>query len=59
MKILAIIGSPRKKGNTYRIVSRIEESMKTRGEVKFDYPFLRDVHLELCQGCWQCLSWGE
>lgn len=53
------MGSPRAKGNTYRIVSRIEERMKALGDVEFTYLFLKEAHLELCRGCWQCLSWGE
>ena len=28
MKILAIMGSPRKKGNTYRIVEQVKENLK-------------------------------
>ncbi len=59
MKILAVIGSPRKKGNTYKAVSQIEEQMKALGDVEFSYLFLKDAHLEPCLGCWQCLSWGE
>lgn len=59
MKILAIIGSPRKKGNTYKVVSQIEEMMLALGDVEFSYLFLKDAHLEPCLGCWQCLSWGE
>lgn len=59
MKILAIMGSPRRKGNTYKIVSLIEERMKALGDVEFSYLFLKDAHLETCRGCWQCLSWGE
>jgi multimeric flavodoxin WrbA len=56
MKVLAIMGSPRAKGNRYKMVSRIEERMKALGDVEFTYLFLKDVHLELCNGCWQCLS---
>lgn len=59
MKILAIIGSPRAKGNTYKTVLQIEERMKALGDVEFAYLFLKEAHLELCEGCWQCLSWGE
>jgi multimeric flavodoxin WrbA len=33
--------------------------MKSLGDVEFSYLFLKDAHLELCLGCWQCLSWGE
>jgi len=57
MKILAIIGSPRKKGNTYKAVAQIEEMMCALGDVEFSYLFLKDVSLEPCLGCWQCLSW--
>lgn len=59
MKILAIMGSPRRNGNTYKIVSLIEDRMKALGDVEFSYLFLKDANLELCQGCWQCLSWSE
>ncbi|VVB62492.1 Uncharacterised protein [uncultured archaeon] len=54
-----IIGSPRKMGNSYKIVKRIEERMITLGDVEFNYLFLRDAHLELCRGCWSCLSVGD
>jgi len=59
MKVLVLMGSPRKKGNTYEAVRKIEERMKTLGDIEFEYLFLRDVHLEPCVGCFQCLSWGE
>ena len=58
-QVLAIIGSPRKMGNSYKIVKRIEERMRTLGDVEFNYLFLRDAHLELCRGCWSCLSVGD
>jgi len=59
MQVLAIMGSPRNKGNSYRITKRIEEKMKSRGDVEFDYLFLRDAHLEPCRGCGLCLTTGE
>lgn len=59
MKILAIIGSPRSKGNTYRTVFRIEEKMKQQGEVEFDYLFLKEANLKPCIGCNLCLLKGE
>jgi len=51
MRILAIIGSPRKKGNTYNMVRRLEDDLRARGELEFEYVFLKDENLELCQGC--------
>lgn len=50
MKILAIIGSPRRKGNTYKVVSLIEERMKALGDVEFSYLFLKDANLETMPG---------
>jgi len=56
--VLVIMGSPRKMGNSYKIVKRIEEKIRTLGSIEFSYLFLRDAHLELCRGCWSCLSVG-
>lgn len=59
MKILAVIGSPRK-GNTYKTVQQIEDHMKKCGEdVEFEYLFLKDAKLEMCRGCFACISKGE
>ena len=59
MKVLAIIGSPQRKGNSYKVTKSIEEKMKEMGEVEFDYLFLRDAHLEQCRGCFTCITKGE
>ncbi len=53
MKILAIIGSPRKK-NTYEFVKKIEEKINQIQKVDFDYLFLNEVNLEFCKGCGLC-----
>ncbi len=58
MKILAIMGSPRK-GDSYEVVRLIEEKMKSLGSVEFEYLFIRDAHLELCAGCCACFWKGE
>jgi multimeric flavodoxin WrbA len=58
-RVLVIIGSPRKIGNSFKIVKLIEERIKTHGGVEFSYLFLRDAHLELCRGCGLCLSVGD
>lgn len=60
MKILAIIGSPRKKGNTYKVVEQIRENMqKYDAGIDFEYLFLRDYQLQMCTGCFVCISHGE
>lgn len=60
MKILAIIGSPRKNGNSYKITKQVEEKMKQLdNEVKFEYLFLTDANLEQCKGCLICILKGE
>jgi hypothetical protein len=58
MKVIAIIGSPRK-GNTYRAIRRIEENMKTTGDVEFEYLWLKDAGLANCKGCTVCFPKGE
>ncbi len=59
MKILAIIGSPRKKGNSYQATKEVENQMKQLGEVEFEYLFLQDADLKMCHGCFNCVSRGE
>ena len=59
MKILAIMGSPRKKGNTYKLTRKLEEEMKALGKVEFEYLFLQDVNIKPCKGCFVCISKGE
>lgn len=60
MKILVIHGSPRPHGNTYRVVSHIENAMKaTDSEIEFEWVYLSRIHLEPCKGCYRCLELGE
>lgn len=59
MKILAIIGSPRR-GNSYKVAQAVEQEMKRLGkDVEFNYLFLREVNLEPCRGCGLCLTKGD
>jgi multimeric flavodoxin WrbA len=66
MKVLAIIGSPRK-GNSYRITQQVEDQLRSyakhdsAGEVDLElsYLFLADADLALCKGCFACISRGE
>ena len=59
MKVLAIMGSPRKKGDSYKATKLLEEKMQTLGEVEFEYLFLRDMSLGDCMGCHLCIEKGE
>jgi hypothetical protein len=50
VQMLVVIGNPRKTGNSYKRVNRIEERMRMLGNVEFNYLLLRDVNLELSEG---------
>ena len=55
MKILAICGSPRK-GNTYSALNTIKENFP---DIDFEILMLKDLHFELCKGCYACILRGE
>lgn len=60
MKILAIIGSPRKKGNSYQATREVEKQIKQfNSEAKFEYLFLQETNLKMCLGCFNCVRRGE
>lgn len=53
MKIIGIIASPRKEGNTAWIVNKILEGAKEQGaETQLFY--LSDLNIKPCQGCFSC-----
>lgn len=60
MKVLAIIGSPKDRGNSYRVTKQVEERMRQIDDgVQFEYLFLNDANLEPCRGCFLCVMKGE
>lgn len=59
MKVLAILGSPRKRGKGFQIVQKIENHLKTYDKVDFEYIFLNDLKFEMCRGCFVCVVYGE
>jgi multimeric flavodoxin WrbA len=60
MKILAVMGSPRKKGNTYNVVERVKTRlMGFDNSIEFEYLFLSDYDLKMCTGCFACIAKGE
>jgi len=56
MKLTAIIGSPRKNGNTEILVDKVIEGCRSREEVEVDKLFIADKNIEFCNGCLNCMS---
>ena len=52
-KILGVMGSPRKKGNTHILVSKILEGAKSEG-AEGEILFLDDLTICECDGCHRC-----
>lgn len=64
MKIIAIIGSYRKKGNTARIVQLISEKLAAAAfqlgvSLEFESIYLGHTNLGFCRGCRVCFDRGE
>jgi multimeric flavodoxin WrbA len=57
-KVLGIVGSPRKKGNTSILVSKILEGATFSGAAT-DTIYLKDLDIEDCIGCLACLKGKE
>lgn len=59
MHILSIHGSPKGKGNTQKTAHMVTERMKQLDEsLTFEDIYLKDLNLDGCKGCFQCLSLG-
>lgn len=56
--ILGVVGSPRKNGNTYILVSRILEGAGEEGAMA-DLLFLSDLDIQECNGCHVCWEGRE
>jgi multimeric flavodoxin WrbA len=64
MKVLALIGSQRKKGNTARIVQMVEARMRDLAAqhatpLEFETLYLGDLDIRTCRGCRACFDRGE
>lgn len=57
-KILGIMGSPRKKGNTHILISKILEGAQSEG-ARGDILFLADLAIRECDGCHRCWKGKE
>ncbi|MBN1892435.1 MAG: NAD(P)H-dependent oxidoreductase [Clostridiales bacterium] len=60
MKVLAVIGSPRKKGNTWRVVEKVKTYLLAmRSDIDFETLFLSECNVQMCTGCFTCFSRGK
>lgn len=57
MKILAIVGSFRKEGNTDIIIDRVLAGARAGG-AQTEKIFVDDLHINSCQGCLECRKEG-
>jgi NAD(P)H-dependent FMN reductase len=58
LRVVAIVGSPLRRA-TYQAVREMEECLKSRAPIDFEYVFLADFQLGLCRGCRLCTDKGE
>ena len=54
--VLIISGSPRRRGNTFKITKLVEEKMAALGDMNFEYLALKDLNLAHCRGCMVCMK---
>lgn len=54
MKIMAIVGSPRKGGNTDILVDQVIAGCKSKSDVEVEKIFVVDKKIEYCDGCMTC-----
>ena len=57
-RVLGVIGSPRKKGNTHILVEKILEGAKDKGAA-VNSLFLKDLNINECDGCHTCWKGKE
>jgi multimeric flavodoxin WrbA len=57
-KILGVLGSPRKEGNTHVLISKILEGAKEVGAMG-EILFLDDLDIKGCAGCFSCWKGNE
>lgn len=53
MKVLAIVGSPRRKGNIEKLSTALLNGASEKGHV-VEMVNLYDYRIEVCNGCWSC-----
>lgn len=59
MKITAVLGSPRKKGDCAKVIEMIEKSFNGYSETNINYIYLSEAGLGFCKSCLLCYTKGE
>ncbi|MDW2797700.1 flavodoxin family protein [Clostridium boliviensis] len=59
MKVTAILGSPRKKGDCFNVIEMLQKSFNRVEETQIDYIYLNDIELGFCKSCLLCYTKGE
>ncbi|MCP4628071.1 MAG: flavodoxin family protein, partial [bacterium] len=54
MKLMAVIGSPRKGGNTDILVDKVIEGYRTKTDADVEKIFVTDKNIDYCSGCLTC-----
>ncbi|SMD15851.1 flavodoxin family protein [Sporomusa malonica] len=57
-KVLGVVGSPRKQGNTHAMVLSVMEGAKASG-AEAEIVFLGDLNIRECNGCHACWKTGQ
>ncbi len=52
-KILGILGSPRKNGNTHILMEKLFQGAREKG-AETELIFLNELNIKQCDGCWAC-----
>jgi multimeric flavodoxin WrbA len=58
-KVLAIVSTPLKQGNTAKLVDRIFSERSKHGRMEMEKIYLSDLDLKVCRGCHACVMRGE
>lgn len=59
VKVLGIVGSPRKNGNTAKLVSKALEAARKISSVETELYEIAGKKIHYCIGCFKCLDTGE
>ncbi|MDW5562214.1 MAG: NAD(P)H-dependent oxidoreductase [Methanomassiliicoccus sp.] len=59
MRVLVIMGSPRRNGTGTEVARMIGERLRWRGSVEVEMLHLADTSLRSCCGCFSCIKQGE
>ncbi len=55
MRVMTLLGSPNKKGNTGTVLAWVEEQLRVDGR-EVDHAHIADYQVAGCLGCWACHS---